>query len=457
MGISFVGALALGACGGGSGTTGAAGTGGGAAGTSGAAGVTGGAGTSGAAGMGAAGTSGAAGTGVAGTSGGAGSNGVAGTSGGAGMGAAGTSGGAGMGAAGTSGGAGMGAAGTGVAAGPKPTGKSTGCGLAPSGGDKAGSFTGHVLTIPTCGTGPITSKCVSPKFAPGGALSQTNQAGNQTYDFAHRHYALQLPANYDATKAYPLIIGGGGCGGGPTESGGGFSAGQGTADAIRVGLSYVKMCFADGGNSCAGTPANQPECVNTPELPYFHAVLADVEARYCVDKGKVYMGGYSSGGWDTFTIGCAAADVLHGIVTENGGLRRNRPACTGPIPALMVAGEADHDNPIGPMVMGMPLPAPVNLTAAEVDASIISLDSNGTAPARDEILKRNGCIGTETAAYDPAYPLCKKYTGCPASAPVVWCPITGAGHAPLQYMNVNYAPGNVAGNVLMWKFLLAQP
>ncbi len=317
--------------------------------------------------------------------------------------------------------------------------------------DRLRQFHHDLAAVPAC-AGAVTNKCVAPAFAPGGALAQTNQG----YDFTKRNYAVRLPTGYDDTKPYPLIVEGGGCGGGPMESGGGMTAGEGAGDAIRIGLSYVNMCFADGGNSCAGTPANQPQCVNTPEVPYFYAMLADVEAKYCLDKSKVYMGGYSSGGWETFTVGCAAADVLRGIVTENGGLRHNRPTCAGPIPALMVAGTADTDNPIGPLVMDMAY-APSGLTAAEVNADILSLDSNGTAPARDAILARNGCVGTATAAYDPAYPLCVKYTGCPASAPVVWCPITGAGHAPLSYQGISYAPGGVAGNVLMWKFLTTLP
>jgi hypothetical protein len=334
----------------------------------------------------------------------------------------------------------------------KPTGRSSGCDKAPPANDKSTGFTVHNFTVPACGTGPVTPKCVAPAFAPGGALAQSNG----TYNFVNRNYAVQLPTNYDPSKAYPVIIGGGGCGGGPTESGGGFTAGQGAGDAIRIGLSYVKMCFADGGNSCAGTAANQPQCVNTPEVPFFYAALADIESKYCVDRAKVYMGGYSSGGWETYTVGCAAADVVKGIVAVNGGLRRNRPACTGPIPALMVAGEADHDNPVGPLVMDTAY-APGGLSAAEVNAAITSLDSNGTAPARDAILARNGCTGTDTAVYDPAYPLCKKYTGCPASAPVVWCAITGAGHGNLSYGGVNYYPGSVAGNSLMWKFLTRLP
>jgi hypothetical protein len=49
----------------------------------------------------------------------------------------------------------------------------------------------------------------------------------------------------------------------------------------------------------------------------------------------------------------------------------------------MVAGEADVVNPIGP------------LPTINTD-----LDSFGSAPARDEVLARNGCLGTATTTYD---------------------------------------------------------
>jgi poly(3-hydroxybutyrate) depolymerase len=450
--ITLVGAVAAGACstsgsGSPSGMGGVAGTSSGAAGsgvgTGGSVSATGGTGGSPSGGGGAgAGTSGGGGAAGATNQGTAGVSGTGGAVGGAGAGVAGTGG---------SGVAGTGASGAAGAPAPRPTGRSAGCGQAPPTTDKSTGFTVHNLAVPAC-AGAVTSKCVAPAFAPGGAAAQSNGA----YDFLHRNYAVQLPTGYDVTKAYPVIIGGGGCGGGPTESGGGFSAGQGPADAIRIGMSYVKMCFADGGNSCAGTPTNQPLCVNTPEVPYFYAVLADVESKYCIEKSKVFVGGYSSGGWETFTLGCAAADVVRGIVTDNGGLRNHRPACTNPIAALMVAGEIDHDNPIGPLVMDMAY-APASMTAADVNTAITSLDSNGTAPARDAILARNGCVGTDTGVYDAAYPQCKKYTGCPADSPVVWCSIPGAGHGNNTYQGVNYYPGGVAGNSLMWNFLTKLP
>jgi poly(3-hydroxybutyrate) depolymerase len=448
----FVGALVgMGCASSGSGSpTGTAGTGGtSSAGMTGSgAGMTGsGAGTGGSTSATGGAGGGAAGVSGGGTAGGGAGGGAAGTTSPGTGGASGAGGAAGSAGAGAAGSGGSGAAG---APGPKPTGKSAGCGMAPPAQDKSSGLTLHPLAVPAC-AGAVTSKCVAPIFAPGGALSQVNG----TYDFTKRNYALQLPTNYNVNTAYPVVIEGGGCGGGPTESGGGATSGQGPADAIHIGMSYVKMCFADGGNSCAGVPASQPECVNTPEVPYFYALLADVESKYCIDKSKVYVGGYSSGGWEAYTLGCAAADVIRGIAPVNGGLRNHRPACTGTMAALMVAGAADVDNPVGPLVMDMAY-APSNLAVDAVNAAITSLDSNGSAPARDALLARNGCIGNATAVYDPAFPLCMKYTGCPAATPVVWCSVTGAGHQNLMYQGVTYYPSSGATS-LQWNFLTKLP
>jgi hypothetical protein len=442
-GTGGAGGSATGSGGSGGTPTGTGGAAGGATGTGGSVTGTGGSGGTPTGTGGATGTGGSV-TGAGGTGGATGTGG----SGGA-MGTGGATGTGGSGGTGVGGSTGTG--GSGALTKTLPTGMSAGCGMSPPAGDNSGGFKIHNLAVPACGTGAITSKCVAPLFAPGGRLEEKNGA----YSFVARNYAVQLPTNYDVNKAYPLMVGGGGCGGGPSESGGGYNAGQGAGDAIRIGLSYTSMqslgCFADGGNSCAITAADDAACVNTPEAPYFYAMLADVESKYCIDKSKVYLGGYSSGGWETYTLGCLAADVIRGILPVNGGLRNHRAACTGPIPALMVTGANDPDNPVGPLVPGTAY-APGMLTSAMVDADIASLDSNGSAPARDEILTRNGCIGNATAPYDAAFPLCMKYTGCPVKYPVVWCSVTGAGHQNLSYMGVNYYPSTGANSVT-WNFL----
>lgn len=275
-----------------------------------------------------------------------------------------------------------------------PHGPSMGCNKAPA-GDNSNGFTKHDIAV----TG------VDAAFLPGGK----NYGMQGAYDFTHRNYFLKLPTNYDPTKSYPLVVGGGGCGAtdGLSGNGGGLNVFNGNQSvAIQVGLSYVYpagagACFAD-------------DFPDTPDLPYFDAMLAEVESAYCVDTGRVFVAGYSSGAWEAIMLGCARGGVVRGIGTQAGGLRIHGPTCDGqPVSPMLIVGTGDTENPIGPLT------TPEN-------------DSYGSAPARDEFLKQNGCTGTATAPYTgmAADSACVQYTGCPSSAPVVWCPI-GGGHGNL--------------------------
>jgi poly(3-hydroxybutyrate) depolymerase len=253
------------------------------------------------------------------------------------------------------------------------------------------------------------------------------------YNFTLRPYALKLPTNYDPNKPYAVTFGGGGCGGSAQGFAGGPSGGfdfapNGTV--ISIGLSYIATCFSDGGPDIGNRP-------DTPEVPYFRAVMADIEAKYCIDLSQVFVAGFSSGAWEAFTLGCAAADLIRGIGTDEGGMRAVRPPCTGPVAAFLVAGTADTENPIGPL--------------APSDGAYTRLGSPGSGPGRDDILTRNGCTGTTTAAWDSAFPACVKYTGCPASYPVVWCALPNVGHNDSTYNGINYSPGG------MWKLLGSLP
>jgi poly(3-hydroxybutyrate) depolymerase len=281
----------------------------------------------------------------------------------------------------------------------------------------------------------LTVTGVDPAFI---AAHPPDPAGG-SYTWTKRNYYLKLPPNYDPSRPYLLSLGGTGCSGNDTVgAGGGYYLGQYVAAArpetIEVSLSYVvytntpkPSCFAD-------------DWVNSPEPQYIDAILADVESKYCVDRGKVFIHGHSSGAWEALTMGCARADVLRGVATQvGGGLRMRRPPCQkSPVAAIFVAGLQDTDNPIGPLAPG--------------SAKALDLDSLGTAPSRDDYLTRNGCIGNATKAWDPAYPACVTYTGCPVDAPVVWCALN-VGH------NIGASPtlrDQYAYNAI-WKFWTSLP
>ncbi|HEV3191740.1 MAG TPA: hypothetical protein VGY54_14620, partial [Polyangiaceae bacterium] len=304
--------------------------------------------------------------------------------------------------------------------------KSAGCGKTPMGANSTG-YTNHRFPLQPCAacTVPNCPKdCIAPPFAPGGRNAQRDAYGET---FVDRDFSILLPAGYDPTHAYPVFYGGSGCGTAavPPQRGPGFEV-PGEASAIRVGLQQVVSdafsCFADGAIRCSPNIANVADCKNGPEIPYFRAVQSWVEANTCVDMGMEFVGGSSSGAWEALLAGCASADTVRGTFSVAGGLRENRWACDGPSAAFMIVSAPDQANPVGPLP---------KLFVAE--------DTYGSAPARDELLTRNGCVGNTTAPYDPKYPICVKYTGCPAAYPVVWCDIPNGNHTQTDYNGVNYA------------------
>jgi poly(3-hydroxybutyrate) depolymerase len=318
----------------------------------------------------------------------------------------------------------------GISGGPKPKGMSAGCGMAPNAADsstKAGLKEVHITGLNAVYIGPAGTEYV-----------HNNIAQEEPYNYTFRPYGFRLPKNYDPSKPYAVTFGGGGCGGAAKGyTGGGGLQIDNTGSTIQIGLQMMNGCFDDGGPAISNRN-------DTPELPYFLAVLADVEAHYCVDLARVFVSGYSSGGWEAYTLGCAAGDVIRGISADEGGMRMVRPPCKGPVAAVLVAGTADTENPIGPL----------NPAVMADLGAINRLGSLGSAPGRDDLLQRNGCIGNATTAigaFDATYTQCVSYTGCPAAYPVIWCALPGVGHNNSSYGGVNYSPGP------MWKVLGSLP
>jgi poly(3-hydroxybutyrate) depolymerase len=222
--------------------------------------------------------------------------------------------------------------------------------------------------------------------------------------YAARNYYLRLPTGYNPAQAYPTVFLGPGCGGDGKSVLPIQDASKGNA--ILVGLSPVGQCFKTNG-------------ATSPDNPFFDAVLKEVEASTCVDTGKIFVAGFSSGSWLANQLGCVRANVLRGQGNCTGGLPGGLATCAGPIAAILAHDTTDTANVIA-----------------------------GGIAARDRILKINGCVGTDTVAYDAGTPSpCVQYTGCPAAYPVVWCPTTGKGHS-------DQIPISTTG---FWKFWASLP
>jgi len=231
----------------------------------------------------------------------------------------------------------------------------------------------------------------------------TKLPANLVAMYGKRSYYLRLPTAYDPSRKYTTVFLGPGCGSNGSQVIPVQDASKG--DAILVGLSPVGSCFQTNGAA-------------SPEIPYFDAVLAELEASTCVDKAHVFVAGFSSGSWLANNLGCPRAGIIRGQGNATGGEPGNQGTCTGPIAAMMAHDTTDTTNLI-----------------------------QWSEAARDRMLKTNGC-STQTEPYDAGTPSpCVLYKGCMPGYPVVWCPTTGKGHSP-------QVPISTTG---FWKFWTSLP
>lgn len=221
-----------------------------------------------------------------------------------------------------------------------------------------------------------SSGCNQPaEIAPGAYVTRTIES---------RDYYIKLPATYDNTRPYQIVYQHHGC----------SSSAQRENNIVpldaRIGDTAI-LVKARAADNCWDT--------NTagPDIAYWDAMVADVEARWCVDQTRRFATGYSSGSFMTHRLACIRGDMFRGVATIAGGQAGNN--CTGDPAALLI-----HDLNDGT----------VNISASE--------------SARDNYLTRNGCDANATPT-PTADPPCVAYQGCAAGKPVIWCQTTGQDHS----------------------------
>jgi|SRR5688572_10049777 polyhydroxybutyrate depolymerase len=198
-----------------------------------------------------------------------------------------------------------------------------------------------------------------------------------------RDYFIRIPAGYDPARPYPIVYQHHGCSSEPDrETNNVPLEGQSGAGAILVRGKAATDCWDT-------APAG-------PDVAYWDAMVADVDARWCIDPARRFATGYSSGSFMTHRLACLRGDLLRGVATIAGG--QAEADCAGDPAALLI-----HDLNDGVVGIG----------ASEA--------------ARDSYLSRNSCdLRTEPTPTD--HPPCVEYAGCADGRPVVWCMTTGQQH-----------------------------
>ncbi len=123
-------------------------------------------------------------------------------------------------------------------------------------------------------------------------------------------------------------------------SGEGFSndtRGNTTADREKFIAAYPSA-------SSNGGSGTWDDMFGTGNFPFFLAVIDTIDARYQIDRKRVYMTGFSQGGMISYVAGCSYSDVFAAVAPVSG---HSGSSCTlkRPVPLFMTFGTKDFGDP----------------------------------------------------------------------------------------------------------------
>lgn len=126
---------------------------------------------------------------------------------------------------------------------------------------------------------------------------------------------------------------------------------------------------------------------NESNYNFIRTLMTDLESRFCIDKNRVFIAGFSMGGFFTNALACAHRDWFRAFAPISGG----------------VAGTSCADASVKPPIM-----------IHHGTADTIVEFSSGEA-TRDYWTKQNGCGATSKSSYTG----CESYDTC--AQPVIFC------------------------------------
>jgi poly(3-hydroxybutyrate) depolymerase len=195
-------------------------------------------------------------------------------------------------------------------------------------------------------------------------------------------YVLDLPATYDKTQPYPLLMA--------------FHGENVTAEVFRSQLGLTALAGSEAVVVHPEVPSDAVSWDPQRDIPLVDALRADLAARYCVDEDRVFAVGHGSGAWLVTMFGCMHGDELRGIALLSGA----------PPPG---------------MCLGQPA---AWLAQNASDAMTLGFGRGN----RDFWGSRNGCDMGMAAPVAPSP--CLAYGGCDVRSPVQYCEYSRSADPP---------------------------
>lgn len=261
--------------------------------------------------------------------------------------------------------------------------------------------------------------------APAGLFAQMNLTDSLRHDGLTRVYALHLPPGYPESADWPLVVFLHG-GGGNALSAQGFTRFNPVADEGGFLVAYpqgytaidsASYVWADGRNTAA-------DRAGVDDAGFISALLDTLEEEYAVDPERIYVCGFSNGGFMTQRLACESNDRFAAMAGLGSIIDTARIQTCAPgraVPMLLLAGTDDPFVPFegGAMTGGDPRVLPV-VSVAELVAFWV--DRNGCAPAPEEARL------PDLVEDDGSTARVFEYGGCDCGAALAYYQVDGGGH-----------------------------
>lgn len=252
--------------------------------------------------------------------------------------------------------------------------------------------------------------------------AQTNFADSISHQNLQRHYILNLPPAYQETAQLPLVIFLHG-GSGSAFTGQNFTQFTPFSNSENFIIVYPQgfAPSANGGFTWADGRGTSADNLGIDDVGFIQNLIDTLISNYSIDTNRIYLSGFSNGGFMTQRIACEMNDRLAAIASLGSTMDVNLLANCDPerpLPTLILTGTADPFVPYegGPMQGNVP---DIVSTFELVD---FWANNNQCSTAADslDVPDSNGTDNTTVTTFD--------LTGCACNASVRHIRINNGGH-----------------------------
>jgi len=325
-------------------------------------------------------------------------------------------------------------------------------------------------SIASCTTNNLTTEPVTSSTP--AAITENTTALLQNYENSilikglQRSYLVHLPASYNKSRLWPLVIvlHGGGSEAKTMDPLTGFNALADKQGFVVVYPEAYKHMITGPGlsqhwNDGRGEVGIRAQAENIDDVGFISALIDHLLLDLNIDKRKVYATGISNGALMSNRLGCELSDKIAAIAPVAGNIPQKTASAWSPshtVSVLIINGTEDPVMPFnGGDISFLSIKTGKVLSVAETVKFWIGKNGCSAAPITEQLPHLNPDDNTST--------IVERYRGCRDSTDVALYKVNGGGHTwpgGFQYMSetlIGQTSRDFSATETIWQFFKLHP